>query len=70
MNLLVHAYIFISNRHPNRFLIYTFGYEVDVRSIVAMCCFFTGKIFIDMKDLVHLLNLIEEEQINQILFLI
>lgn len=30
------------SRHPNRFLIYTFGYEVDVRSIVAMCCFFTA----------------------------
>lgn len=48
MNLLVHDYIFISNRQPNRFSVYIFGYEVDVRSIAAMCCVLTGKILIDM----------------------
>lgn len=30
------------SRQPNRFSVYIFGYEVDVRSIAAMCCVLTA----------------------------
>lgn len=70
MNLLVQGYIFICNRQPNRFSIHIVGYEVDVRSIAVMCCFITSKIFIDMQDLINLLNLNEGEKVIQFLILI